>query len=94
MSDSPFFDYACDATGAPFCERVHIMNLALGNVDEEYSLAVLAAEYSKTPAEMAIFCWGYVQARDCFKKPWLQFDASHCPLLATHECHCQIGDAQ
>lgn len=89
---SNFFDYACDETGEPFCERISIMNLALGNTEDAYSLDVLAAEYNKTPKDMAAFCWGYVKARDCFKKPWLKFDASQCPKLKTNDCFCQFSE--
>lgn len=85
------FPYICDATGTPLCERVYIMNLSLGYVDETYGLEALAAEFGKTPAEMAAYCWDYVQARDCFLKPWLKVDCSACPRIAEGTCHCQFG---
>ena len=40
-------------------------------------------------AEMAAFAWGYVSERDCFKSPWLAFDASGCPRIAQGTCHCR-----
>ncbi len=91
MTPTPdaFFDYHCDRCGAPFCERVQIMNLALGYVDETLCLACLSAELSKPEPDVAHFAWAYVQARDCFKDPWLKFNASACPRLESHTCYCQ-----
>jgi hypothetical protein len=89
LTDHPFFDYYCDATGVPFCGRIHLMNLAIGNVDEEYCLSVLATTYDRSPEAMAAFCFDYVKARDCFKDPWMKFDASGCPLIEGGQCHCQ-----
>ena len=65
------------------------MNLALNYVEEEYCLACLAAELGKTENAVADFAWSYVQARDCFKDPWLKFNAGACPRLETHTCYCQ-----
>ncbi len=65
------------------------MNLALEFIDEEYCLACLSAEHDQTEAAMAEFAWDYVRQRDCFKTPWLQFDATGCPKLQEHTCFCQ-----
>lgn len=65
------------------------MNMTLDRIEEEFCLACLSAEYGKTQAEMADYCWEYVQARDCFKTPWMNFDAKPCPKQTTQTCHCQ-----
>lgn len=85
-----FFDYRCDHCGQPFCERVHVMNMTLDHIEEEACLSCLANEYNKTEAEMAKFCWDYVQARECFKTPWMHFNAKTCPHQANATCHCQL----
>ncbi|MGE0199628.1 MAG: hypothetical protein AB7P76_01530 [Candidatus Melainabacteria bacterium] len=89
MADPVFFDYPCDQCGTLFCERVHLMNLALNYIDEEFCLACLAGRHDMTPAAMAEFAWEYVSGRDCFKDPWMQFDAAPCPLRPAGHCHCQ-----
>lgn len=89
MMNDPFFDYACDRCGAPFCERVQIMNLALDYVEEQFCLDCLAAEQGMVPAELAAFAKDYVHARECFKTPWEKFNAAACPLIAQGQCHCQ-----
>ncbi|MEB3286919.1 MAG: hypothetical protein VKJ04_05405 [Vampirovibrionales bacterium] len=87
--ESPFFDYRCDACGTPFCERVHVMNLALDRIEEEFCLACLSQEYAMAEPEMADYTWDYVQARDCFKSPWENFDAATCPKIEAGQCFCQ-----
>jgi len=89
MAESPFFDYMCDRCGGPFCERVNVMNLALNYVDETFCLPCLSAELGKSESDLADFAWLYVQARDCFKDPWMKFDASACPKLEDKTCYCQ-----
>ncbi len=89
MTQENFFDYSCDACGEMFCERVNLMNLALGFTEDAYCLACLAKDHERSEAVMADFCWGYVQGRDCFKDPWLKFDAAACPRLKDHTCYCQ-----
>jgi len=84
-----FFDYTCDRCGAPFCERVQLMNLALDYVDEQFCLACLAAGQDMNETAMADFARDYIDSRECFKTPWEKFDATGCPKLATHSCHCQ-----
>jgi hypothetical protein len=88
MSDS-FFDYYCDRCDTPFCERVHIMNLALDNVEEAYCMSCLAQEFSQSPQQLAAFVWDYIIARDCFRNPWRKFNASDCPRLEAQQCYCQ-----
>ena len=87
--DFPFFDYRCDACGAPFCERIHVMNLTLDRIETELCMDCLAKEYNMPPAEMADYTWDYVQARDCFKNPWESFNASACPKISLQQCFCQ-----
>lgn len=91
MDTSAFFDYACDRCGAPFCERVQIMNLALDYVDEMYCLSCLATEQAMADADLAEFAKDYVYARECFKTPWDNFadKAVTCPKLQTQQCFCQ-----
>lgn len=88
IADS-FFDYYCDRCGAPLCERVQIMNLALNYVDEVYCLQCLASEQGLNEAELAAFAKSYVYARECFKTPWDNFKAKDCPRIALHQCFCQ-----
>jgi hypothetical protein len=85
----PFFIYACDRCGAPFCERVQIMNLALDYVDEQYCLACLATEQEMGQPEIAAFAKDYVHARECFKTPWDNVNAAACPRIEQHQCFCQ-----
>ncbi len=86
---SNFFDYTCDTCGEPFCERVNIMNLALGFVEDAFCLNCLAQTHNQTEEDMAAFCWDYVKTRDCFKAPWLKFNASVCPKISNKHCYCQ-----
>jgi hypothetical protein len=88
-ADASFFDYTCDRCGAPVCERVQIMNLALDYVEDIYCLACLAAEQGTSEHELADFAKAYVHSRECFKTPWDKFDASRCPKLAQNQCYCQ-----
>lgn len=87
--DTAFFDYTCDRCGAPVCERVQIMNLALNYVETLFCLHCLAGEQDLTEAAMAEFAKAYVHARECFKTPWDTFNASACPKISTHTCYCQ-----
>jgi hypothetical protein len=89
LADASFFDYTCDRCGAPVCERVQIMNLALDYVEELYCLACLAAEQGIREPELADFAKSYVHSRECFKTPWDAFNAACCPKLANHQCYCQ-----
>ncbi|MFN8615212.1 MAG: hypothetical protein U0003_04805 [Vampirovibrionales bacterium] len=96
--DSLFFPYACDACGTPFCERVNLMNVALGLTEQGYCLPCLAAQYQRTPSVMAEFCWQYVKARECFLDPWQQIEAHQCPRHQRVEpdalgCSCQFSMA-
>lgn len=84
-----FFDYSCDLCGAPVCERVQLMNLALNYEEELFCLDCLAKEQDMAPAELADFAKSYVYSRDCFKNPWMKFNATTCPKIATHQCFCQ-----
>lgn len=84
-----FFDYRCDACGELFCERVHVMNMTLDHIDEEFCMSCLSQTHALSEPEMADFAWDYVQRRDCFKTPWEHFDASLCPRIPTQTCYCQ-----
>lgn len=89
-----FFDYTCPTCEAVFCERVQIMNLALGLIDDPVCLSCLAREFQRDEIAMAQYCWDYIQTRDCFVTPWRSFDASACPrrLPEGPGCPCQLGD--
>lgn len=91
MSNSAdaFFDYSCDRCGAPVCERVQVMNLALDYVDELFCMDCLAAEQDMEPAALAEFAKEYVYARECFKTPWDNFNAKICPKIEQQQCFCQ-----
>lgn len=89
MSD--FLTYSCDECDAPYCERVYIMNLALGNVEDAFCLSCLAKEYEQSLEMMAKTCWGYVSARDCFKDPWLKIDNTACPQKTSNSCYCDLS---
>jgi hypothetical protein len=86
---SNFFDYYCEQCDAPFCERVHLMNLALDYVETEYCLPCLAQELEQTPESLSAFVWEYICARDCFRNPWQQFNATTCPKIEESNCFCQ-----
>ena len=88
-----FFDYTCDRCGAPVCERMQIMNLALDNIDDLYCLACLAEEQDMAQPALADFAREYVYSRECFKTPWDAVDAKGCPRLSTGECYCQDPDS-
>lgn len=91
MSDltTAFFDYSCDQCGAPVCERVQLMNLALGYEADLYCLDCLAQLQDMPADELAAFAKSYISSRDCFKAPWLKFNARDCPKLETGACFCQ-----
>ncbi len=84
-----FFDYTCDRCGAPVCERVQLMNLALNYEEELFCLDCLAAEQDMSPEALADFAKSYVYSRDCFKNPWMKFDATPCPKRTDGLCFCQ-----
>jgi hypothetical protein len=88
-TDDAFFDYYCARCDSPFCERVHIMNLALNYLDDEYCLACLAQEQQMDEPGMAAFVKEYVFSRECFQTPWENFDATGCPRLKTNTCYCR-----
>lgn len=85
-----FFDYECDACGRSFCERIHVMNMVLNHVEEEYCLECLAQNENREP--QAFFNWivAYVMARDCFKTPWDNFNVAPCPRIADKSCFCEV----
>ncbi len=86
MSD--FLAFLCDACDAPFCERVSLMNLALGHTEDAYCLTCLAREYDRSEADMAAFCRDYVRARECFLTPWQKIDTHACPKRTDNTCYC------
>lgn len=72
---------SCCKTGLPVCRRMYNMNLALGYIDEVYSLKALAKIYDKSIEEVFEFGYDYVQARACFKKEWSKMTCKdECPL--------------
>ncbi|MFM7468628.1 MAG: hypothetical protein ACKO37_03910 [Vampirovibrionales bacterium] len=85
-----FFDYTCDACQAPVCERVSILNLTLDIEDILYCLPCLTRLQEDIGPDSPLsleqvmtlraLLLGYVEARDCFNKPWSQFKAQACPL--------------
>lgn len=87
--ETSFFDYSCDMCGAPVCERLQLMNLALGYEESLCCLDCLAQQQEMPPAELAEFAKSYVHSRDCFKNPWLKFNAAPCPKLTLNQCFCQ-----
>jgi hypothetical protein len=88
-TDISFFDYTCDQCGAPVCERVQLMNLALDYVEDLYCLQCLATEQGMEQPELAEFAKDYVYSRECFKTPWDKFNAKACPRLSQNQCYCQ-----
>lgn len=86
-----FFEYVCDGCGKPFCERIHVMNLVLDNLDEEFCLECLAAEESHEPEGFYQWIINYVDARECFKSVWDKFDASPCPRIPDKSCFCKVS---
>lgn len=84
-----FFEYQCDSCNRPFCERIHLMNLALDRIEEECCLECLSKAEGLSPAEFYNWILEYVMARDCFKTPWNSFNASLCPRLADKSCFCK-----
>lgn len=83
-----FFDYYCDQCGKPFCERIHVMNLVLNNLEEEFCLECLGASESLSGEAFYHWVLDYVMARDCFKGPWEQFNAAPCPRIVDKTCFC------
>jgi hypothetical protein len=89
MSD--FFDYPCDACGRPYCERIQVMNLVLDNIEDMYCLECLAAQEGQTPEAFYHWILDYVEARECFKTPWDNFDYKPCPRILDKSCFCPGG---
>ncbi len=85
-----FFEYYCDSCDKPFCERIHVMNLVLNNVEEEFCLECLAQ--NEGLAGEAFYQWilDYVEARECFKTPWDNFKFALCPRIADKSCFCKV----
>lgn len=95
--EADFFTYLCDQCSAPFCERVHILNLVLSYVDDEYCLNCLISlqsenrDESEKPVDSETWVsqmLSYVMARDCFKNPWEAFETTACPGKPIHQCFC------
>jgi len=84
-----FFDYFCTQCDAPFCERVHLMNLALDYLEDEYCLDCLSGLQGCTVPDLADSVTAYIHTRDCFLNPWKMFDASACPRRDLKTCLCQ-----
>jgi hypothetical protein len=80
VSDS-FFDYACDACDAPVCERMLLFGLANDIEEDTLCLDCLAKQLDVPKGKMMTKTRRYIMSRDCFKKPWLAFEASGCPLV-------------
>lgn len=89
QTNASFFDYQCDLCAAPVCERMTLINLALGYEETTYCLSCLAQEEGLEAGSLMKSTKAYIQSRDCFKKPWNKTDASQCPLLAKQLCFCQ-----
>ena len=92
MSERSFFDYHCDACGTPFCERIHVMNLALDNLDDEYCLECLAKGERVLPEAFYHWIVEYINARDCFKTPWDEFNAAPCARIVDKTCFCSASE--
>lgn len=88
-TDFSFFDYTCDRCGAPVCERVQIMNLALDFVDTLECLSCLAERQGMSMADLAGSVRDYIDSRECFSTPWRNFRAGTCPLIEIRACYCQ-----
>lgn len=84
-----FFDYYCDQCDRPFCERIHVMNLALDHVEAEYCLECLAQQEGVTSEGFYHWIIEYVMARDCFKTPWDNFQFAVCPRITDKSCYCE-----
>lgn len=79
--------YYCDRCGAPYCERIGILNLVLDLTEDAYCLTCLAAEQGVADSNQLLETLRpYIQSRDCFKKPWDAFDPATCPLRALGTC--------
>lgn len=71
----------CCKTGLPVCRRMFNMNLALGYSEEFYSLQALAKMHSRDEKDVFELAYGYVQARECFRKEWDKMKLrEECPL--------------
>jgi hypothetical protein len=87
MTTSPATTYYCDQCGAPYCERIGLLNLALDLTEDGYCLTCLAAAQGVDNANQLLETLRpYIQSRDCFKKPWNAFDPTTCPLRAMGIC--------
>jgi hypothetical protein len=74
----------CVQSSEPICRRVYNMNLALGYVEEFYSLKTLAQMHDRTIEEMFDFAYGYIESRECFRKEWAKMTSrAECPLKDT-----------
>jgi hypothetical protein len=69
-SSPSFFDYSCDVCGAPVCERMLLFTLAHGFEEETLCLACLGEALSLPLDRLIPKTQGYIQSRDCFRKPW------------------------
>ncbi|MEB3206199.1 MAG: hypothetical protein VKK59_02475 [Vampirovibrionales bacterium] len=85
-----FFPYFCSQTDEPFCERIQIMNLALGYTEDQYALSVLMALHGfDAPEGLLSYLLPYIESRDCFKKPWQAVEVFKCPRRSNGLCCCQ-----
>lgn len=93
MSTRSFFSYYCDRCDRPFCERIHVMNLALNHIDEEYCLECLADDTAQSPEDFYTWILEYVQERECFLTPWTNFSVAACPRITDKTCFCPASSA-
>jgi len=88
---SEFFDYHCVSCAKPFCERIHIMNLALNHIESEFCLECLAQKEKQIPEAFYQWILDYIKMRPCFQKPWAAFDYVTCPRIVDKSCFCKVS---
>jgi hypothetical protein len=83
-----FVTYACDACETDVCERIALINLALGYEETVVCLNCLVVQEEIEATTLLRTTKAYIQSRDCFKKPWNAIDISACPLAPHNLCVC------
>jgi hypothetical protein len=88
------FDYYCAQCDATYCERVNLLNLALAYEEDGYCISCLVQDQQAlTPQALVAGLLPYILSRDCFSKPWLAQNTTHCSRLATQSCFCHVQHA-
>ncbi|MEW5821971.1 MAG: hypothetical protein AB1782_17385 [Cyanobacteriota bacterium] len=85
--DDPFYRcLQCSKCQGCICERVYIINIALGYLDNYLCLKCISENQSVKDSEIFENLCEYINSRPCFKADWQKIDPKGCPKYP--RCYC------